>query len=138
MRNVGSGVIHITYFAAFAAIRTLSANVRQKSWVSCPFVFPVQCPDASLLSSPLLSQAVAWLSLICHQIIYTKFTCIACHSSCCRFVRRNKSLSIQFCVHTPQTLLVMREKKNEEKEMSENIYYKLNLINSICGIIWIY
>ncbi len=116
------GVIHITYFAAFAATRTLPANVRQQSCVSCPFVFPVQSPDASLLSSPLLSQAAAWLSLICHQIIYTKFTCIVCHSSCCRFVRWNKSLSTQVCVHTPQTLLVMREKKNEGKEMTQNIY----------------
>lgn len=70
-------------------------------------VLPVQTPDASIYCSPLCSQAAAWLSLICHQIIYTKFTCIVRHSSCYRFVRWNKSLSVQFCMRTTRTLLAL-------------------------------
>lgn len=41
----------------------------------------------------LIQPLGAWLSLTCHQITHTKFTCIPRLSSCCRFATKNKSWS---------------------------------------------
>lgn len=59
----------------------------------CLPLCPLPVPHMLLPCAPLIQQVGAWLSLTCHQITHTKFTCIPQLSSCCRFVTKNKSWS---------------------------------------------
>lgn len=59
----------------------------------CLPLCPLPVPHMPLPCAPLIQRVGAWLSLTCHQITHTKFTCIPQLSSCCRFVTKNKSWS---------------------------------------------
>lgn len=59
----------------------------------CPLPVHHSAPHMPLPCAPLIQPLGAWLSLTCHQITHTKFTCIPRLSSCCRFVTKNKSWS---------------------------------------------
>lgn len=59
----------------------------------CPLPVHHSAPHMPLPRAPLIQPLGAWLSLTCHQITHTKFTCIPRLSSCCRFVTKNKSWS---------------------------------------------
>lgn len=59
----------------------------------CPLPVHHSAPHMLFPCAPLIQPLGAWLSLTCHQITHTKFTCIPWLSSCCRFVTKNKSWS---------------------------------------------
>lgn len=59
----------------------------------CPLPVHHSAPHMPLPCAPLIQPLGAWLSLTCHQITHTKFTCIPRLSSCCGFVTKNKSWS---------------------------------------------
>lgn len=60
---------------------------------ACPLPVQHSALHMPLPCAPLIQPLGAWLSLTCHQITHTKFTCIPRLSSCCRFVTKNKSWS---------------------------------------------
>lgn len=87
------------------------------SLIAClPFSSHMPFPGA-----PLIQPLGASLSLTCHQITHTKFTCIPRLSSCCRFVVENKSWSswVSRSWASAASLIGGNRKRERERESTQ-------------------